>query len=77
MSTTLEQKSSLEEMRERFDRDVERFSNLETGQNSVVDAALLMELTTQAALRTTKRIRSILDVGCGAGKQLSQAYEEP
>ena len=67
MSVTLEQKSSLEDMRKRFDKDVERFSNLEAGQTSVVDAGLLMELITQAAMRATKQIRKILDIGCGAG----------
>lgn len=67
MSDMLEQKSSLEDIRRRFDNDVERFSDLQTGQRSVVDAALLMELITRAALRATSRIRRILDVGCGAG----------
>jgi hypothetical protein len=34
MGTPLEQKSSLEEIRKRFDSDVDRFSNLETGQSA-------------------------------------------
>jgi tRNA (cmo5U34)-methyltransferase len=67
MDTSLDKKSSPEDIRERFDKDVERFSDLEGGQASVVDAALLMELTTRAALRSTKQIRRILDIGCGAG----------
>ncbi len=64
---SLDKKASPEDIRERFDKDVERFSDLEGGQASVVDAALLMELTTKAALRSTKQIRRILDIGCGAG----------
>lgn len=60
-------KSSLEEIKERFDNDVERFSNLETGQTSAVDAPLAMELITQAAVASTKNIRNVLDIGCGAG----------
>ena len=46
MSTPLEQKSSLEEIKKRFDNDVARFSNLETGQSATVDAPLAMELIT-------------------------------
>ena len=37
-------KSTVEEIRERFDADVERFSNLETGQSATVDAPLAMSL---------------------------------
>jgi tRNA (cmo5U34)-methyltransferase len=67
MTTPIEHKSSIEDIRRRFDADVERFSNLETGQQATVDAPLAMELITRAALAVTKPIRSILDIGCGAG----------
>jgi tRNA (cmo5U34)-methyltransferase len=67
MSVPLSQKSTREEIRARFDADVERFSNLETGQQAVPDAALAMELITQAAAQVTPRIRRVLDLGCGAG----------
>lgn len=60
-------KSSVEEIRSRFDADVERFSNLETGQTATVDARLAMDLVAQAAAATTPTARDILDVGCGAG----------
>jgi tRNA (cmo5U34)-methyltransferase len=49
MSTPLEKKSSTNEIKERFDNDVERFSDLETGQTATIDAPLAMELITQAA----------------------------
>ena len=42
-------KSTLLEIQQRFDNDVERFSNLETGQISTVDATLSLELLTQIA----------------------------
>ena len=42
-------KSTVEEIRLRFDADVERFSNLETGQSATVDAPLAMALVAQAA----------------------------
>ena len=67
MSTPFEQKSSLKEIRERFDIFVDRFSNLETGQTTTIDAPLSMELITQAALRSSVRIQKVLDIGCGAG----------
>jgi tRNA (cmo5U34)-methyltransferase len=60
-------KSSVDEIRERFDRDVERFSNLETGQTATVDAPLALELVAEAAAVTNPSARSLLDVGCGAG----------
>ena len=60
-------KSTTEEIRARFDADVERFSNLETGQSATIDAPLAMELIAQAAARSTPAARTLLDVGCGAG----------
>lgn len=60
-------KSSVDEIRQRFDADVERFSNLETGQSATIDAPLAMTLVAQAAAATTPQARSVLDVGCGAG----------
>jgi len=53
MSTPLEEKSSINEIKERFDNAVERFSNLETGQTATVDAPLAMELITKAAYQRT------------------------
>jgi len=60
-------KSSVETIRHRFDNDVERFSNLETGQTSTVDAALAMNLIGQTAAVTNPNATHILDIGCGAG----------
>ena len=67
MKTQIEKKSSLKEIEKRFDDDVERFSNLDTGQAATVDAPLAMELITQAAVRSIQDIRRVLDIGCGAG----------
>ncbi|HVU34305.1 MAG TPA: class I SAM-dependent methyltransferase [Opitutaceae bacterium] len=60
-------KSTVEEIRARFDADVERFSNLDTGQAATVDAALCMALVAQAAAATTPQAKAVLDLGCGAG----------
>ncbi|MFO0960528.1 MAG: class I SAM-dependent methyltransferase [Isosphaeraceae bacterium] len=60
-------KSTVDEIRARFDADVERFSNLETGQSATVDAPLVLELITEAAAACNPGAKSVLDVGCGAG----------
>ncbi len=77
MTTSLDQKSSIAEIRHRFDNDVERFSNLETGQTATIDAPLAMDLITQGAISATPNIRRVLDIGCGAGNntlKLREAY---
>lgn len=66
-SDNYKNKSTLAEIEKRFDSDVERFSNLETGQTSTIDAALVMDLITDAAVATTPDINRVLDIGCGAG----------
>ncbi len=60
-------KSTIAEIRERFDNDVERFSNLDTGQLSTIDAALSLELITESAKRMQPQAANVLDIGCGAG----------
>ncbi|HET9834159.1 MAG TPA: class I SAM-dependent methyltransferase, partial [Vicinamibacterales bacterium] len=60
-------KSTVDEIRARFDKDVERFSNLQTGQSATMDAPLALELIAEAAAATTPHARRLLDVGCGAG----------
>jgi tRNA (cmo5U34)-methyltransferase len=67
MRTPLDGKSTIEDIQQRFDKDVDRFSNLETGQTATIDAPLAMELITQAAVACTPTIRKVLDIGCGAG----------
>src|SRR3954463_11453258 len=60
-------KSTPEEIRRRFDADVERFSNLETGQSATIDAPLGLELIAQAAAAVNPAAEALLDIGCGAG----------
>jgi tRNA (cmo5U34)-methyltransferase len=67
MPTPLDKKSSIDEIRERFDKDVERFSNLEIGQSATMDAPLAMELLADAAVASCPVIKDVLDIGCGAG----------
>lgn len=77
MSDYYSQKSTVDEIRTRFDNDVERFSNLETGQSATIDAPLAMDLITRAAVAATPKIQRVLDIGCGAGNntlKLRQLY---
>jgi tRNA (cmo5U34)-methyltransferase len=60
-------KSTTAEIRERFDNDVERFSNLDTGQLTTLDAKISLELITEAAKRIVPKAEQLLDIGCGAG----------
>jgi tRNA (cmo5U34)-methyltransferase len=60
-------KSTPDQIRQRFDNDVERFSNLDTGQVATIDARLCMELVTEAAALVTPSARDLLDIGAGAG----------
>src|SRR5215475_9793529 len=63
----LKTKSTVEEIRRRFDEDVERFSNLETGQSATMDAPLGLELIVGAATAVNPGAATLLDIGCGAG----------
>lgn len=60
-------KSTTKEIKERFDQDVERFSNLDTGQVTTIDAKISLELLTEAAKRINPNAENLLDMGCGAG----------
>ena len=73
------EKSTVDEIRARFDVDVERFSNLETGQSATIDAPLMLELVAQAAAATATQpagTMRVLDIGCGAGNYTLKLLEE-
>jgi len=76
--TPLSEKSTLEEIRQRFDNEVERFSRLETGQQATIDAPLVLELVSQTTKRHLRPGDAVLDIGCGAGNfTLSVLRETP
>jgi tRNA (cmo5U34)-methyltransferase len=60
-------KSTIDEIRACFDNDVDRFSTLETGQVSIMDAPLLLDLVARAAVATNPQATHLCDIGCGAG----------
>jgi tRNA (cmo5U34)-methyltransferase len=60
-------KSTPAQIRERFDNDVERFSNLAIGQSATMDSPLILDLISSSAAATNPGATHLLDVGCGAG----------
>ena len=68
-------KSTVEEIRQFFDADVESFSNLESGQSAAVDSPLAMSLIAEVAAATTPKASRLLDVGCGAGNYTLKLLE--
>jgi len=67
----MKNKSTVREIKERFDSDAERFSNLDSGQSSTMDSLYNMDFLAQvgAGLLTDRDLEHthVLDVGCGAG----------
>jgi tRNA (cmo5U34)-methyltransferase len=63
----MSEKSTPAQIRQRFDADVERFSDLEAGQVASMDSRLVLDLVTRAAAAAAPDARRLLDVGCGAG----------
>ena len=76
MALPLEKKSTLSEIRARFDQDVERFSKLETGQQATMDAPLVLELVAQSCARHLRAGDAMLDLGCGAGNFTLRVLQE-
>ena len=78
MKTPLNKKSTVEEIKTRFDQDVERFSNLETAQQAVVDAPIMLELISKLAASVKPDAENMLDIGSGAGNNtISILREKP
>jgi tRNA (cmo5U34)-methyltransferase len=67
VKSAVPEKSTVEQIRQRFDQEVDRFSNLEVGNTAQVDSVLSLDLIAEAAACTNPGARTLLDVGCGAG----------
>ena len=67
MNRDLASKSTVDEIRARFDADVERFAKLETGQQATVDAPLVLSIVSTTAAAFLRPAGALLDLGCGAG----------
>lgn len=60
-------KSTVEEIKQNFDNDVESYINLDTGQVSTMDAKISLDFVTEAAKRINPHASNLLDIGCGGG----------
>jgi tRNA (cmo5U34)-methyltransferase len=67
MAIPLHEKSTVEQIRQRFDADVERFSKLETGQPAAMDAPVILDVVARSAACHIRPQGRLLDLGCGAG----------
>ena len=67
MLRPLHEKSTVEQIRQRFDADVERFSKLETGQQAAMDAPVILDVVARSAACHVRPQGKLLDLGCGAG----------
>src|SRR5258705_160960 len=65
-------KSTVEQIKERFDNSVERLSNSDIGNTAQMDSVMSMALIAEAAALTTPHAKSVLDVGCGGGEYLME-----
>src|ERR1051325_5937614 len=70
-------KSTPAQIRQRFDNDVERFSNLQTGQSAQIDSPLILELISSSAAATNPNATQLLDAGCGAANYTLKLLQNP
>ncbi len=60
-------KSSLEDIRNKFDKNVEIYSDEEVGQPSAMDSLLVLQMIADTAALTNPHAKRICDIGCGGG----------
>ena len=63
-------KSTVEEIRTKFDQLAHLYTDLQKGQDTALDSPLIMELISQAAIAYNPNADSILDIGCGGGNYI-------
>ena len=76
MNIPLTHKSTTNQIQQRFDNDVERFSQLETGQQATIDAPLVLDLVAHTAATYLQPGNTLLDLGCGAGNFTLRLLQE-
>lgn len=60
-------KSSPQEIRNKFNSLVNRYSDIHAGQNTAIDSAFIADLIARIAANVNPSAGEILDIGCGAG----------
>ena len=64
------EKSTVEEIRDKFDQMANRYTNLETGQDTALDSPLTLALISKAASIYNPNAKAIMDLGCGGGNYI-------
>ncbi len=67
MKTDYSNKYTNEDIRNKFDKLIENYSNIETGQTSAIDSYLIMDMISKVACAINPETVNVLDLGCGAG----------
>ena len=67
MPRSLDEKSTVDQIRARFDAVVESFSRLDSGQLTAMDAPITLDVVARSAAAHVRLNGKILDIGCGAG----------
>ncbi|MBN2520688.1 MAG: class I SAM-dependent methyltransferase [Bacteroidales bacterium] len=67
MNNNFHTKSTNEQIKQKFDSLVDKFSNINTGQTSAMDSAIIMEIIANTAFAVNPNAKKVLDIGCGAG----------
>jgi tRNA (cmo5U34)-methyltransferase len=65
--TAMSAKSTVDEIRQRFDALVDVFDKSDRPQPTAIDSAITVQLIAEAALAVNPNARAVLDIGCGAG----------
>ena len=60
-------KSTPEEIRNKFDNEVHKYDNLDKGQLSAMDSVKIMDTVSQFAGAVHPDAKELLDIGCGGG----------
>lgn len=63
-------KSTVEDIKTKFDQLANDYTNLETGQTTALDSPLCMEVISKAASSYNPNAKSIMDIGCGGGNYI-------
>src|SRR4029079_11703187 len=67
MPRPLHEKSTVDQIRARFDAVVESFSRLDSGQLTAMDAPVILDIVARSAAALVRPNGTLLDIGSGAG----------
>lgn len=68
-------KATSEDIRKKFDKEVHKYENLDSGQLSAMDSVLIMNTVSEYARAVHPNAKELLDIGCGAGNYTLKTLE--